>query len=125
MSFITLDEAIVDRLHDAALNPGELAGRAGNKSLDATLARVENRLVYGMIGDVYDLAASYAAAIAVGHCFNDGNKRTAFHAMDFCLEMNGVVIPWDTEEIGDLIIQVAQGKVHEDALAAWLRAKSM
>jgi death on curing protein len=33
-----------------------------------------------MIADAFDLAATYASSIATGHCFNDGNKRTAFQA---------------------------------------------
>ena len=57
MSFLLLTEEDVDALHDLVLNPGELPGRARDKSLDSALARVENRLAYGMIGDVFDLAA--------------------------------------------------------------------
>lgn len=124
MNFVLLNEAIVDVLHDTALNPGELPGRARDKSLASALARVDNRLAYGMVNDVFDLAAAYAVAIATGHCFNDANKRTAFDAMNFCLELNGVKTPWNTEEIGNLIIQVAQGLRDEEALADFLRAKA-
>ncbi len=63
------------------LNPGELTGRARDKSLEGALARVDNRLAYGLIVDVFDLAAATAVAIAQGHCFNDANKRTA-HPVD-------------------------------------------
>lgn len=124
MNFVLLNEAIVEVLHDTALNPGELPGRARDKSLASALARVDNRLAYGMVNDVFDLAAAYAVAIATGHCFNDANKRTAFDAMNFCLELNGVKTPWNTEEIGNLIIQVAQGLRDEEALADFLRAKA-
>ena len=78
MSFALLTPAYVEAIHDAVLNPGELTGAAGDKSLDGALARVDNRLAYGLIVDAFDLAAAYAVAIAQGHCFNDGNKRTAF-----------------------------------------------
>lgn len=74
------------------LSPVELPGRARDKSLDDALARVDNRLVYGMIGDVFDLAAACAVAISRGHCFNDANKRTAHQSMDVCLDLNGVEI---------------------------------
>jgi len=124
MTFVLLPAELVETLHDSALNPGELPGRAVDKSLEGALSRVDNRLVYGMIGDVFDLAASYAAAIAQGHCFNDGNKRTAFDAMNFCLEVNGVVLDWDTEDAGNRIIALAQGLIGDDDLAAWLRAKA-
>jgi death-on-curing protein len=124
MNFVLLNAELVEALHDAALNPGELPGRAKDKSLEGALSRVDNRLVYSMIDDVFDLAAAYAAAIAQGHCFNDGNKRTAFDAMNFCLEMHGLVITWHPEEVGQKIIALAQGLLAEDDLAAWLRAKA-
>lgn len=124
MSFVTLDAGLVEAIHDEVLNPGELPGRARDKSLDGALARVENRLAYGMIEDVFDLAAMYAVAIATGHCFNDANKRTAFRAMNAALAFNGVEIAWDTAEVGLLIVEVAQGRVDEAALAGWLRGKA-
>ena len=124
MTYTLLSVDLVDDLHDAVLNPGELAGRARDKSLDAALARVDNRLSYGMINDVFDLAAAYAMAIARGHCFNDGNKRTAFRVMDACFVLNGIAMSWNTEEIGQIIIRCAQGAMEDGNLADWLRARA-
>ena len=124
MNFTLLSADIVIALHDAALNPGEIPGLAKDKSLDGALGRVDNRLVYGMINDVFDLAAAYATAISRGHCFNDGNKRTAFDSMNFCLEAHGIVLHWDHKEIGDIIIALAQGHVDEADHADWLRTKA-
>jgi len=124
MTYVLISAAQVETLHDVALNPGELTGRARDKSLEGALARVDNRLIYGMIGDIFDLAAAYATTIATGHCFNDANKRTAFDAMNFCLEINGVFLEWDTEDTGDRIIALAQGLIGEEAMAAWLRARA-
>jgi len=121
MSYTLLSGDAVITLHDQALNAGELPGLALDKSLESALARVDNRLAYGMIEDVFDLAAADAEAIATGHCFNDGNKRTAFDAMIFCLDLNDVEISWHTQEVGDLIIRVAQRQVDGQELAAWLR----
>ena len=123
MSLRLLTPDLVRAIHDAVLNPGELTGEAMNKSLEGALARVDTRLAYGMIGDVSDLAAAYALAVATGHCFNDGNKRTAFRTMNAALVFNGVRLAWDVEEIGPLIIEVAQGHVDEGALAGWLRGQ--
>lgn len=124
MSWNYLSPDMVEAIHDAILNPGELRGRAQDKSLESALARVDNRVAYGMIEDVFDLAASYAAAISRGHCFNDGNKRTAFQSMDICLDINGIAINWNTVEIGDTIIRLAQGHMQEEDFAAFLRAKA-
>jgi death-on-curing protein len=114
---------VVVAIHGEVLNPGELQGRAWNKSLEGALARVDNRLAYGLVADVHDLAAAYAVAASRGHCFNDGNKRTAFRAMNAVLMLNGVVPEWDTEEVGQTIIRVAQGLMDEGALAEWLRRR--
>ena len=121
MNFRLLTPNLVDAIHDAVLNPGELLGRAMNKSLEGALARVDNRLVYGMIEDAYDLAAAYAIAISQGHCFNDANKRTAHQSMDVCLDLNGIQITWTATEIGPVIIRAAQGLLDEGELAQWLR----
>ena len=121
MIVLLLSPELVEALHDAILNPGELPGRARDKSLESALARVDNRLAYGMIADIFDLAAAYAMAIARGHCFNDGNKRTAHQAMDTCLDLNGIEITWTPEEVGQMIIRAAQGKLEDIDLAAWLR----
>jgi death-on-curing protein len=124
MTLILLSPDLVETIHDAVLNPGELKGRALDKSLEGALARVENRLAYGMIADAFDLAATYAVVIATGHCFNDGNKRTAHQSMDVCLDLNGVEIAWETEEVGRIIIEAAQGKLEAQDLAEWLRARA-
>ena len=114
-----------EAIHDEVLNPGELAGRAQDKSLEAALARVDNRLAYGMIADAFDLAAAYAMAVARGHCFNDGNKRTAFRSMQVCLYLNGVVLTWDAEDVGPMIVRCAQGLVEDGDLAEWLRDRAL
>ena len=123
MNWQLLTPELVEAIHDAVLNPGELQGRARDKSLEAALARVDNRIAYGMIFDVFDLAAADAMAVARGHCFNDGNKRTAHQVMDVCLDLNGVAMTWDTIDVGQTIIRAAQGLLEEPDLADWLRLK--
>ena len=100
----------------------ELQGRSADKSLESTTARVNNRLAYGLIGDVFDLAAAYAAAIAQGHCFCDANKRTAFQTMDVVLDLNGINIDCSADEVGDNVIALAQSAITESDFAAWLRS---
>lgn len=121
MTWLLLSADMVEAIHDTALNPGELPGRARDKSLDGALGRVENRVVYGFIGDIFDLAAAYAIAISQGHCFNDGNNRIAFHSMVTVLELQGIDPDWPQPETGDTIIRAAQGHIDEPDLAEWLR----
>jgi death on curing protein len=124
MSFHLLTPAQVEAIHDLVLNPGERTGRARVKSLQGALGRVDNRLSYGLIGDVFALAAAYAAAISQGHCFNDDNKRTAYRTMLICLTLNGQMIRHETAEMGDLIIALARRRIDEPDLADWLRARA-
>ena len=121
--FILNVDLVVD-IHDEVLNPGELTGLALDKSLEGALARVENRIAYGLIDDVFDLAAAYAVAIAQGHCFNDANKRTAYRALQICLVANGVPARFTPTEIGPVIIRAAQRLLDEGELADWLRKHS-
>jgi death on curing protein len=124
MTFGTLTVEMVIAIHDSVLNPGELPGLARDKSLAGALGRVDNRVAYGLIEDVFDLAAAYAIAVSQGHCFNDGNKRTAFRCMDAALGMNGILIQFDTEDAGNMIIRAAQRQMDEGELAEWLRERA-
>ena len=124
MSLVLLPPDLVEAIHDSVLNQGELQGRARDKSLEGALAPVDHRLAYGMIVDAFDLAAAYAVAIATGHCFNDGNKRTAHQCMDVCLDLNGIEIAWDTVDVGDTIIAAAQRQIDAQDLADWLRVRA-
>ncbi|WGZ93143.1 MAG: type II toxin-antitoxin system death-on-curing family toxin [Candidatus Thiothrix putei] len=121
MEFVLLTVEDVEYLHEQVLYPGELVGFAGDKSLAGVLARVENRLAYGLLSDVFELAATYAVVLAVGHVFNDGNKRTAFAAMNISLVLNGIEPTFDVMEAADLMVKAAQGHMDEPALAEWLR----
>ena len=120
MTFLLLSAQQIVDLHDGVLNPGELQGMAKDKSLDGALSRVENRLSYGMITDVFALATAYAMAVAQGHCFNDGNKRTAYRTLIVSLFLNGVTLNVAPTVIGDQIIRLAQGHLTEDDFATWL-----
>lgn len=120
MKLLSAEDILI--IHEKVINKHELQGLAGNKSLEALVDRIGNRIRYGMIGDAYDLAATYAVVIAVGHAFNDANKRTAFVSMDACLEHNGIVLEYDVESVGNMIINVAQGLVDVPEMTHYLRS---
>ena len=90
MSFLFLSVDHIIAIHDEVLELNELQGMVGDKALKGALSRVENRLTYGLIDDIYSLAGSYATAISQAHCFNHGNKRTAFQVLDIVLDLNGI-----------------------------------
>ena len=121
MSFLLLSVDHIIAIHGEVLEPNELQGMAGDKSLEGVLSRVENRLNYGLMEDIYSLAASYAVAVSQAHCFNDENKRTAFQVMDIILDLNGINVTWDVEVVGQKIVLLSQSKLDEADLAQWLR----
>lgn len=122
MISLTVDQVV--EIHEVVIDSNELQGMARDKSLGAIVARIDNRIAFGMISDVFELAACYACYIAVGHAFHDANKRTAFTAMDICLALNGIDLEYDAEEVGGLIVRAAQGIVDEAELSEWLRSKT-
>lgn len=119
MFFLSAENVIA--IHEGVIESNELQGMAKHKSIEAVIARIHNRMAYGMIADVYELAACYASYIAVGHVFHDANKRTAFASMDVCLTLNGIELDFNTEEAGDMIIKTAQKIIDESDLADWLK----
>ena len=123
MKYLTARD--VQLIHDKVINSNELQGLAGDKSLESVIGRVENRMHYGMIEDAFELAACYASYIAVGHVFNDANKRTAYAVMKTSLVLNRIEADLGPfHEVGDVIIQAAQGKLDEKELAQWLRKRA-
>lgn len=122
MQYVIIQTAHVIKVHERVIGPHELQGLAKDKSLDAVLERVHNRLQYGFIADIFDLAACYGAFIAKGHCFNDANKRTAASVLYLALSLNQVSIEFADLALGDWIIDVATDKKTELELADWLRA---
>lgn len=122
MKYLSAQDVV--QIHDAVIGAHELQGLAGDKSVDAVIARIENRIHYGMIEDVYELAACYATYIAVGYAFNDANKRTAYAAMRVCLQINDIKTDLGSAvEVGDMIIRAAQRLTDEKELAQWLRRR--
>jgi death-on-curing protein len=123
MQYVIIETSYVTKLHDQIIGPNELQGLAKDKSLEAVLERVHNRLQYGFFSDAYDLAACYATFIAKGHCFNDANKRTAATILFLTLSLNNIRIKFNDLSLGDWIIQVATDQKTEVELAAWLRTQ--
>ena len=70
---------------------------------------------------IYDKAAQLCYGIANNHPFTDGNKRTALHTMYVYLIINGYDITAAQQDIENLIINVAAGRMHNTELSKWLQ----
>ena len=120
MRCITAEHVIA--IHEHVIQNNELQGMARNSSVKAVVGRIENRFRYGLISDVYELAACYACFIAAGHCFLDANKRTAHTSMQVVLNLNGIRIQYEIEELGDMIVRAARSQVDELEVEEYLRS---
>ncbi len=80
-------------MHSKALaRHGGVDGVRDAGLLESALARPLNRAAYGE-PVVVELAALYALGIARNHPFIDGNKRTAYLALEVFLSLNGCASP--------------------------------
>ncbi len=104
----------------------EHGGAAGVRDLglfESALARPQNVAAYGN-PDAADLAASYGVGLAKNHPFIDGNKRTAFVAVELFLALNGHDLVADDADCVLTMLAVAAGSLDEPGFAAWLRTHS-
>jgi len=120
--YLTLDESDLIEIHDNVIEPNEIQGLALNKSLSAVLARLQNRLDFGLITDVFHHAACMGIFIAKAHCFNDAIKRTAAAALHLILLAHEYKPQFRSTELGDWIIQSVVNQISEEDLAALLRS---
>ena len=110
-----------------AIHQRQLAEHGGGEGvrdpglLGSALARPKNFLAYaGGAPDLPRLAASYAWGLIRNHPFVDGNKRTAYVLCRTFLKLNGLGIAADPEEKYLTFLQLAEGLLSEDELAAWI-----
>ncbi len=79
MRHISPEELIA--LHDANINRyGGLPGMSDPGRAEAIIGRVQARVAYEEITDLFEVSATYLVATARGHIFNDANKRTALNS---------------------------------------------
>lgn len=120
MSLLDLDQVIA--VHDAIIERyGGIGGFAngGRGGVESALTRIEMHQLYGGIADVFSIAALYAAALARGHVFNDGNKRTGLAcSLDYLLSED-ILIP-TSADLEDAVVYLAEGKLDAEEFAEYL-----
>nr|AIA17032.1 death-on-curing family protein [uncultured bacterium] len=118
-------KATILSIHAAQLaEHGGIAGVRDQGLLESALARPELKAQYGE-ADVALLAAAYAYGIARNHPFLDGNKRTAFVAMELFLMKNGMLLTASDDDVVLTFLKLAAGEISEEELAAWIRQNSV
>lgn len=116
------DRRLIQAIHLEQLREhGGAPGLRDEGLLESALARPLNRAGCGD-PDIAELAALYALAIARNHPFIDGNKRTAYVALELFLDLNGVDFTVGDVDAVVTMLQMAAGDMPEDEFAAWVRA---
>ena len=69
-----------------------------------------------VIDDLFEIAAWYGIALAKGHAFVDGNKRTGLAVMLTFLEIQGVTIK-DHTGLDDLMVDIVEDQDEHEKLA--------
>jgi death-on-curing protein len=82
-------EAVLAVNRDAVFKTGENHHLRDGPLLESALRKPENHWCYGGEDDVVILAVQLLSGIAQNHCFEQGNKRTAFIAAVMFLKANG------------------------------------
>jgi death-on-curing protein len=118
---IWLSSELILAIHDEQL--AEHGGSTGLRDaglLDSALARPLNRAGYTE-PDIAELAAVYALGITRNHPFIDGNKRTAFVAMELFLRLNACLFTVGDAEAVVMFLAMAAGELPDDEFTAWVR----
>ncbi len=122
-SWVWLDGAVLVAVHEEQL--AEHGGPSGTRDegmLASALARAQQRAAYAD-PDAAELAACYGFGIARNHPFVDGNKRTAFVAVELFLVLNGHDLQASDAECVMTMLDLAAGGLSEEAFAAWIRSQ--
>ncbi len=118
--WIWIDARAIVAIHDEQLAEHGGGGLRDRGLLESELARPVNLAAYES-PDIAALAAGYAVGLAKNHPFVDGNKRTAFVAMELFLYLNGYELLVDDAQCVLTMLAVAAGEIDEAALAEWIR----
>ena len=114
-------------LHTQLENTFILSSGIRDKNLLASAVNTPFQTFMGndLYPSIYDKAAQLCYGIANNHPFTDGNKRTALHSMYVYLIVNGYDIIATQQDVENLIINVAAGRMHNTELSKWLQENTV
>lgn len=120
--WVWLDTDVLHAVHGEQLaEHGGAPGLRDEGLFESALARPLHLAAYGEPG-VAELAAAYGFGIARNHPFVDGNKRTAFVAVELFLALNGHDLLASDAECVLTTLALAAGDLPEAEFAAWFAA---
>ena len=113
-----LDQASVLRIHDRQIRKyGGTSGVRDIGLLESAVAQPQASFGGQLLHTtIHQQAAAYLYHLAMNHPFVDGNKRTAFAAMDAFLRLNGYRLNLSNEQAYQLVLDVVQKTLSKEDL---------
>ena len=71
---------------------------------------------------IVDKAIRLGYGLITNHPFIDGNKRIGTHALLVTLDINGIELQYQDEDLIQLILKIASGKADDCVLRTWVLA---
>lgn len=99
-----------------------MKGAVDIAKLQGALARIDNAIVYQGLDDVFEIAAKYAACIAISHACPDANKRTGLAVALEYLSLNDFELTTDNELLADAMRDLVTNKISDNDFADILYA---
>lgn len=119
--FLTLDEAVAlhaDQIERYGGSPGIRDIGLLQSALATPAATFGGEYVH--LG-LHEMAAAYLFHLVKNHPLIDGNKRTGLMAMLAFLGLNRLHLEADPDEVADLVLGVASGKVSKAEVAVFVQ----
>lgn len=123
--FLTLAQVL--ELHELQL--ALFGGSSGTRDLGLLQSALGNvEATFGgeyLHQSIYEMGAGYLYGICRNHPFIDGNKRTAAAAALTFLDYNRIEIEATEDELYDLVIGVAEGRVTKEDVAGFFERHTL
>jgi death on curing protein len=119
--YLTLEEAL--RIHELLIDAfGGARGVRDAGLVESALLRPQT----GYYADLIEEAAALWESLAMNHGFIDGNKRVAYACVELFLQMNGLDIAADNDELERFIYSnLEAGTFRKDVIDLWLRGRTV
>jgi len=120
--WVWLDPRVLLAIHEEQLaEHGGASGIRDQGLFESAIARTQHLAAYGK-PDAAALAAAYGFGLARNHPFVDGNKRTAFVAVELFLDLDGFELTAGDADAVLTMLALAAGELSEEVCADWVRA---
>ena len=119
--WVWLDAQVMRAVHEEQLAEHGGGGGVGDEGLFESAMNRPLHLAHHGQPDAAALAAAYGFGLARHHPFVDGNRRTAFVAVELFLNLNGWCLAADDAQCVMTMLALVAGDLAEDEFAPWLR----